>query len=81
VTGLRGRPPAQRRSVTSSRLERAHCIWHGHYDREVTIKYEWRGAFSNGALNALHVDFEKHLRTFYFDSCGFKETTAGLIAR
>jgi len=28
----------------------------------------------------LHVDFEEHLRTFYFDSCGFKETTAGLIA-
>ncbi|RRR83440.1 GNAT family N-acetyltransferase [Streptomyces sp. RP5T] len=28
----------------------------------------------------LHVDFEQHLRAFYFDACGFKETTAGLIA-
>ncbi|GAA1132536.1 MULTISPECIES: GNAT family N-acetyltransferase [Streptomyces violaceusniger group] len=28
----------------------------------------------------LHVDFEDHLRSFYFDACGFKETTAGLIA-
>ncbi|QQM46249.1 GNAT family N-acetyltransferase [Streptomyces liliifuscus] len=28
----------------------------------------------------LHVDFEEHLRTFYFDACGFQETTAGLIA-
>lgn len=28
----------------------------------------------------LHVDFEKHLRPFYFDACGFKETAAGLIA-
>ena len=28
----------------------------------------------------LHVDFEEHLRPFYFDACGFKETTAGLIA-
>nr|BAA25689.1 Kasugamycin acetyltransferase [Streptomyces kasugaensis] len=28
----------------------------------------------------LHVDFEEHLRAFYFDACGFKETTAGLIA-
>ncbi|MFE1880438.1 GNAT family N-acetyltransferase [Streptomyces diastatochromogenes] len=28
----------------------------------------------------LHVDFEDHLRPFYFDACGFKETTAGLIA-
>lgn len=28
----------------------------------------------------LHVDFEEHLRSFYFDACGFGETTAGLIA-
>lgn len=28
----------------------------------------------------LHIDFEEHLRPFYFDACGFKETTAGLIA-
>lgn len=28
----------------------------------------------------LHVDFEEHLSSFYFDACGFKETTAGLIA-
>jgi GNAT superfamily N-acetyltransferase len=28
----------------------------------------------------LHVDFEDHLRSFYFDACGFTPTTAGLIA-
>ena len=28
----------------------------------------------------LHVDFEEHLRPFYIDACGFKETAAGLIA-
>jgi GNAT superfamily N-acetyltransferase len=28
----------------------------------------------------LHVDFEDHLRGFYFDSCGFVPTNAGLIA-
>jgi ribosomal protein S18 acetylase RimI-like enzyme len=28
----------------------------------------------------LHVDFEDHLRPFYFGSCGFTPTTAGLIA-
>ncbi|MFJ6431916.1 GNAT family N-acetyltransferase [Streptomyces sp. NPDC091416] len=28
----------------------------------------------------LHVDFEEHLRSFYFDACGFRETAAGLIA-
>jgi len=36
-----------------------------------------------GALEAgcewLHVDFEDHLRPFYFDSCGFKPTNAGLV--
>lgn len=28
----------------------------------------------------LHVDFEPHLRGFYFEACGFKTTDAGLIA-
>ena len=27
----------------------------------------------------LHVDFEDHLRTFYFGCCGFRPTNAGLI--
>jgi GNAT superfamily N-acetyltransferase len=28
----------------------------------------------------LHVDFDDHLRPFYFDACGFRPTDAGLIA-
>ena len=28
----------------------------------------------------LHVDFDEHLRPFYFGACGFTPTTAGLIA-
>ncbi|HBW21646.1 MAG TPA: GNAT family N-acetyltransferase [Actinobacteria bacterium] len=28
----------------------------------------------------LHVDFEDHLRPFYFESCGFTPANAGLIA-
>ena len=28
----------------------------------------------------LHVDFEDHLRGFYFEACGFRPTNAGLIA-
>ncbi len=28
----------------------------------------------------LHVDFEDHLRAFYFDGCGFTPTDAALIA-
>ena len=27
----------------------------------------------------LHVDFEDHLAAFYFDACGFRPTSAGLI--
>jgi GNAT superfamily N-acetyltransferase len=27
----------------------------------------------------LHVDFEDHLRSFYFEGCGFTPTNAGLI--
>jgi predicted N-acetyltransferase YhbS len=30
--------------------------------------YEW-----------LHVDFDDHLREFYFEACGFEPTNAGLI--
>ena len=28
----------------------------------------------------LHVDFEDHMRAFYYDGCGFEPTNAGLIA-
>jgi GNAT superfamily N-acetyltransferase len=28
----------------------------------------------------MHVDFDDHLRRFYFDACGFTPTNAGLIA-
>ncbi len=28
----------------------------------------------------LHVDFDDHLRRFYFDACGFTPTNAGVIA-
>jgi GNAT superfamily N-acetyltransferase len=37
-----------------------------------------RGARAAGC-EWLHVDFEEHLRPFYFDTCGFKPTHAGLI--
>ena len=28
----------------------------------------------------LHVDFDDHLRSFYYDACGFRPTHGGLIA-
>jgi len=41
-------------------------------------------AASSGARAAgcewLHVDFDDHLRQFYFDACGFLPTNAGLMA-
>jgi hypothetical protein len=27
----------------------------------------------------LHVDFDDHLRAFYFEACGFTPTNAGLV--
>ena len=32
-----------------------------------------------GGCEWLHVDFDDHLRTFYFDACGFVPTNGGLI--
>ncbi len=32
-----------------------------------------------GGLEWLHVDFEPHLRSFYFEACGFTPTDAGVI--
>jgi GNAT superfamily N-acetyltransferase len=37
-----------------------------------------RGARAAGC-EWLHVDFEPHLRRYYFDACGFTPTDAGLI--
>ncbi|MFF1380118.1 GNAT family N-acetyltransferase [Streptomyces sp. NPDC058308] len=38
-----------------------------------------RGARA-AACEWLHVDFDEHLRPFYFDACGFRPTDAGLVA-
>ena len=39
-----------------------------------------RDAARHAGCEWLHVDFEDHLRPFYFGACGFTPTTAGLIA-
>jgi GNAT superfamily N-acetyltransferase len=36
-------------------------------------------AARDAGCEILHVDFEEHLRPFYFDACGFTPTTAGLM--
>jgi ribosomal protein S18 acetylase RimI-like enzyme len=59
-------------------------------DTKVASEYQRRGIattiVSRAALHAraagcewLHVDFEEHLASFYFDACGFRPTPAGLI--
>jgi hypothetical protein len=42
------------------------------------IREAERGARTAGC-EWLHVDFEPHLREYYFDACGFRPTDAGLI--
>lgn len=58
----------------------------------LTVEYQWRGDFDSADLERLHaagferepawlhVDFDDHLRSLYFDRCGFEPTNAGLIA-
>lgn len=59
-------------------------------DPKVRPEYQRRGIATelvrraaDGARAAgcewLHVDFEPHLRPFYFDACGFRPTDAGLL--
>lgn len=42
------------------------------------IRVAVQGARDAGC-ETLHVDFEDHLRPFYFDACGFTPTNAGLL--
>lgn len=42
------------------------------------VEHATHGA-REAACEWLHVDFEEPLRVFYFESCGFTSTTAGLI--
>ena len=39
-----------------------------------------RGGAKAAGCEYLHVDFEDHLRPFYFGACGFALTNAGLIS-
>jgi GNAT superfamily N-acetyltransferase len=39
-----------------------------------------REAARDAGCEWLHVDFDDHLREFYLDACGFRPTSAGLIA-
>jgi GNAT superfamily N-acetyltransferase len=41
---------------------------------------EARDGAAQAGCEWLHVDFDDHLGAFYFDSCGFRPTNAGLIA-
>ncbi len=38
-----------------------------------------KGEAQKAGCEWLHVDFEDHLRNFYYDACGFSPTSAGLI--
>jgi len=42
------------------------------------VDHARRGAQAAGC-EYLHVDFEDHLAAFYFDACGFRPTSAGLL--
>ncbi|MCG7507427.1 GNAT family N-acetyltransferase [Mesorhizobium retamae] len=48
----------------------------GHASELVRVATEYARA---SRCEWLHVDFDPHLRDFYFRACGFKPTDAGLI--
>jgi GNAT superfamily N-acetyltransferase len=54
----------------------AEAQHHGVGTRLVSVAEEQARA---AGCEWLHVDFDDHLRSFYFDSCGFQPTNAGLI--
>ncbi|MDX3371911.1 GNAT family N-acetyltransferase [Streptomyces violaceoruber] len=54
-----------------------HCRSRGVGAQLVAVAAEQARA---AACEWLHVDFEDDLRPFYLDACGFKDTSAGLIA-
>ncbi|CAD0212539.1 hypothetical protein AGRHK599_LOCUS1943 [Rhizobium rhizogenes] len=56
-------------SLTFQRRGIAKALMREVVDRAKDTTCEW-----------LHVDFDPHLRPFYFDACGFRPTDAGLIA-
>jgi GNAT superfamily N-acetyltransferase len=55
---------------------------HGQHQRKgigtMIVRFAAEHAKASGC-EWLHVDFEPHLSAFYFDSCGFRRTEAGLI--
>lgn len=58
-------------------LVRSHVRRQGIGERLVALAAE--GARTAGC-EWLHVDFDDHLRPFYYDACGFQATPAGVIA-
>ncbi len=52
----------------------------GPWRRHATRRRHARAGAREAGCEWLHVDFDDHLRGFYFDACGFTPTNAGLIA-
>lgn len=52
-----------------------------HRRRGIGVALVWtsRDAAREAGCEFLHVDFEDHLRDFYFGACGFMPTNGGLI--
>jgi hypothetical protein len=59
-------------------VERHSLGWVCAHDGTGMVEIAVREARAAGC-DWLHVDFEDHLRAFYFDACGFVPTNAGLI--
>ena len=72
-----------RGDVANTALDALHADGFGHS----VARTDWRERLERHSLGWvcaarcewLHVDFEDHLREFYFDRCGFEPTNGGLV--
>jgi hypothetical protein len=83
-----------RGAFASAEANRLHAECFGHPVLS-DADWDWRGQVERHSLGWvyaregeraaggewLHVDFQDHLRDFYFGACGFTPTNAGLIER
>jgi hypothetical protein len=68
-------------AAAGGRVSSSSCTWALLSSRAIPALSPWRRVRAKAAgCEYLHVDFEDHLRPYYFGACGFAPTNAGLMS-
>jgi len=68
-------------AAAGGQVSSSSCTWALLSSRAIPALSPWRRVRAKAAgCEYLHVDFEDHLRPFYFGACGFAPTNAGLLS-